>query len=256
MISKKTGIILLLTIALLMLVIGLLMPATPQPQSYYQFADQRSYFSIPNALNVLSNISFALAGIWGLYLLFSPGTIQFIDNRERWLWMAISLGLILVGWGSCYFHLAPSNSRLVWDRLPMTIVFMSFVAVLVSDRISSQLGFYLWPFLLGIGIYSVLQWQASELNGTGNVLLYAAVQGYTAIVAVVMLMMPSRYTKSRELVIVILFYVLAKVFEMYDTKISMLSAGIISGHTLKHLAAAMAGVWIIRIMWKRKIVMD
>lgn len=252
MISKKTGAILLLAIALLMLVVGLLMPAIPQPQSYHDFADQRSWFGIPNAWNVLSNIPFALTGIWGLSLLLSPGKIQFIDNSERWLWITISLGLILVAWGSSYYHLAPNNTRLVWDRLPMTIVFMSFVVVLISDRISSRLGFYLWPFLLGVGIYSVLQWHASELNGAGNLLLYAAVQGYTVIVAIVMFIMPSRYTEAWELAIVVLFYCLAKVFEMYDTKISMLSGGIISGHTLKHLAAAMAGVWLIRLMWKRK----
>lgn len=254
MISKRLACIFLLGSALLILVIGLLISPIPQPQSYHHFRDERSWLGISNAWNVLSNIPFALAGIWGIYLVFFVHRkIPFYDNRERLIWCSISLGLILVALGSGYYHLAPDNTRLVWDRLPMTIVFMSFVALLIFDRIDNRLGFWLWPFLLIIGIYSVFQWYISELHGAGDLRLYAAVQGYTALVAIVLLWVPSRFIRSRDIAIIVLFYGLAKVFEVFDSQIYSVTRGIVSGHTLKHLAGALAGVWIIRIMWKRKI---
>lgn len=254
MISKKTSITLLVSITLLIVIIGLLLKPIPQPLTYHNFADHKSWLGIANYLNVLSNIPMALAGIWGLFILFSPGKVQFIDNRERWPWVGISIGLILTALGSGFYHLAPDNSRLVWDRLPMTIVFMSFVAALIIDRISIRIGLWMWPVLLGIGIYSVLQWNVSELHGTGDLRLYAIVQGYALVVAIIMLLVPSHYNRTWDLAIVVAFYVLAKVFELFDLQIYIFDKGIISGHSLKHLAAAIAGIWLIRMVWKREVV--
>jgi hypothetical protein len=251
MISKKIGVLLLL--ALIMLVTGLFIPPIAQPLTYHDFADSSPWLGINNAWNVLSNISFALVGIWGLFLLLSPGKSMFVDGRERWIWIGLSLGLILVAVGSGYYHLAPDNTRLVWDRLPMTLVFMSFVASLIFDRIDSRLGFCVWPLLLILGIYSVLAWYASELRGAGDLRLYAALQGYTAITALVMWLMPSHYTPSWDIALVVLFYCLAKGFEVLDSQIYQLSGHMVSGHTLKHLAGAIAGAWLIRMMWKRRI---
>jgi hypothetical protein len=254
LVSKKTSITLLVIVAMLMVVIGLLLKPIPQPQAYHNFADQRSWLGMANAWNVLSNIPFALAGIWGLFLLFSPGKVQFIDKRERWLWIGVSIGLILTAVGSGYYHLAPDNSRLVWDRLPMMIVFMSYVAALFSERINILLGLWLWPVMLGIGFYSVLLWQASELRGIGDLRFYLGVQVFTILVTSVMLLAPSPYNRTWDLAVVALFYGLAILFERFDHQIYMFNGGIISGHALKHLAGAMAGVWLIRMIKKRKII--
>lgn len=254
MVSKKTSIALLASTAILLIVVGLLLKPIPQPQDYHDFADQRHWLGIPNAWNVLSNIPFALAGIWGLFLLFSPGKVQFVDNRERWFWVGISIGLALTAVGSSYYHLDPDNSRLVWDRLPMTVVFMSLVAALIGERINLRLGLWLWPVLLSIGFCSVLLWQTSELRGDGDLRLYIGVQEFTILVIVVMLLSPSPYNRNWDLAVAIVFYGLARLFEMYDHQIYVLTKGIISGHTLKHFAAAMAGIWLIRMIGKRKIV--
>jgi hypothetical protein len=246
----------MLLIAILMLIItlGLFLNPIPQPQAYHNFADQRSVLHIPNAWNVLSNIPFALAGIWGIFLLSSPKKIQLIDNRERWLWFGVSIGLILTAVGSSYYHLAPNNSRLVWDRLPMTIVFMSYVAALISERMSMPLGFWLWPLMLGIGFLSVLTWKISELHGTGDLRFYLGVQAFTILATLVMLFTPSPYTQTWDLAFVALFYGLAILFENLDHQVYMFSGSIISGHTLKHLSAALAGAWLIWMIRKRKIV--
>jgi len=59
--------------------------------------------------------------------------------------------------------------------------------------------------------------------------------------------LPQRYTRGSDLAIVVGFYALAKVLETFDTPI--FAAGrIVSGHTLKHLAAAAAGYCILRML--------
>lgn len=237
-----------------MILVGLLLKPIMQPFTYHNFADQRSWLGIPNASDVLSNIPFALAGIWGLFLLFTPGKIQFIDSREKWPWVGFALGLILTALGSSYYHLAPNNARLVWDRLPLIMTFMSFVAALIGERINLRFGLCLWPVLLAIGVYSVFQWYASELHGASDIRLYAAVQSYAIVIALLMVLVPSPYTRTWDLAIVAALYGLSKLFELFDHQIFSFTNGIISGHTLKHLAAAMAGIWLLRMVWKRKVV--
>ena len=240
-------------ISVLLLFIGLLLPAIPQPQYYHHFADQRTWLGIRNAADVLSNLPFAIAGFWGLsLLLFSSQNISFYDPRERWLWLCIAIGLVLVALGSGYYHLDPSNSRLVWDRLPMVIVFMSFVAAIIFDRINASLGFFLWPVLLVVGLLSVLQWYVSELHGAGDLRFYAGVQAYTFLVAIVMLLLPSHYDRSRDIAVIFIGYGFAKLFEMTYNQIYNFTGHLISGHSLKHLAAGLAGLWMIGMIWKRQ----
>ena len=253
LISKQSVLLLLLASLATIIIAGIVVGPIPQPQWYHDFADQRSFLGIPNAWNVLSNIPFAVAGGWGLFLLLSPKRIQFVDRRERWPWVGVSVGLILTALGSGYYHMAPDDYRLVWDRLPMTIIFMSFVAALMTEKINVTLGLCLWPLFLGFGFYSVVQWYASELRGAGDLRLYVGVQIFTLAAILIMSLGPVVYSHSRDLVVVAVLFGLARLFEMYDHQIAFSEAAI-SGHTLKHLAAAFAGFWVIFMLGRRKII--
>jgi hypothetical protein len=229
-------------------------PRIPQSQSYHHFADQRAWLGIANFGDVASNLAFLVAGVWGFsVLLRRPGTAVFLDSTERWPYVVLFCGLILTAGGSAYYHLAPDNARLMWDRLPMTIVFMSLVAAIIMERVDLGAGLVLLPILLLIGIASVVQWHISERRGAGDLRFYAAVQVFAVLVVLLSLFMKPRYTRTNDLPIVGAFYVAAKCFELVDRQI--FSAGhIVSGHTLKHLAAAGAGFWIIRMLVNRKAV--
>lgn len=161
-------------------------------------------------------------------------------------------GLILTAIGSAYYHLAPDNARLVWDRLPMTVVFMSLIAAVITERISVGAGLWLMPFLLIVGAASVLQWRASELGGHGDLRFYAAMQVYAIFVLLAMLAVRPTYTRSSDFAVVVGLYVLAKVLEETDRQIFRLSH-VVSGHTLKHLAAAAASYWILRMLERRRV---
>lgn len=200
-----------------------------------------------------------MIGICGLLFLLrsSPSQLKrrFLHSRERWPYVLVFLGLLLTAFGSSYYHLSPNNARLVWDRLPMTIAFMAMVAAIISGRISLRTGFWLLPMLLLVGMGSVLQWYAGEARGAGDLRFYAAVQTYSALVLLLTLLFPKRYKRTSDLAVVVGFYALAKALETLDKPIFAVGH-IVSGHTLKHLAAAAAGYWILRMLQKRQPVLD
>lgn len=252
MISRRAGAWILTGFTLAIFVAALMFPRTPQPLSYHDFADRRSWLGISNFGDVSSNLLFAVAGVWGLVFLGSgTGVNSFLDERERWPYVAVFLGLLLTALGSAYYHLAPDNARLVWDRLPMTIAFMGLVAAMIAERVSVTAGVCLLPVLLLIGGASVAWWWRTETVGAGDLRFYAAVQVYAVLALPVLLLLPPRYTRSGDFLVVFGSYVLAKMLETFDRQIFSLTGHILSGHTLKHLAAGAAGLWILRMLWSR-----
>lgn len=212
-----------------------------QPQSYHDFADSRTIAGIPRALDVLSNFAFIIPALLGMFYLFVPN--QKFGPGVRPAYGALFIGLILTGIGSAYYHLAPGNQRLVFDRLPMTIAMAGCIATLLFDRFGAKT---LWvlPVAMAAGIGTVLQWAASEQRGHGDLRWYSLYQGLTVLGgAALLVLFPSRagaaLQATRALAIVVLGNVLAKLFEVLDKPIYSLG-GIISGHTLKHLSAGLA----------------
>ncbi len=231
------------------------LPPVPQSSSYHNFSDHRAWLGIPNFGNVVSNLPFAFIGIWGLAFLLRLQPYDaaqcFVDPPERWPYTLVFFGMLLTAFGSAYYHLAPNNARLVWDRIPMTIVFASLVAAVIAERISVHAGLRLLPFLIALGVGSVMQWYVDELHGHGDLRFYAAVQAYSTVVLLLALLIPPKYSRGSDLAVVVGFYVLAKSLEFADQRIFEIGH-IISGHTLKHLAAAGAGYWILRMLQRRK----
>jgi len=256
MLLKRGGIWLFLLIAVVVGAAAFLTPRTPQPLSYHHFADQRSWLGIPNFGDVASNILFLVVGFCGLaFLCRTSSQERFIDRSERWPYVFIFLGLLLTACGSAYYHLAPDNARLVWDRLPMTAVFMPLVAAIIAERVNVKLGLWLLPVLIAVGVGSVMQWHLSEKQGAGDVRFYAAVQLYALLALLAALLLPPRYTRGSDLLVVAGLYVLAKICEAADRRIFSLG-NFLSGHTLKHLAAGAAGFWILRMLQKRQPVLQ
>jgi hypothetical protein len=220
-------------------------PAMPQPLSYHAFADCRTFWAIPNFFNVLSNLPFLAAGIMGLGLIWRGGG-SFIDAREQFPYLIFFLGALLTSAGSAYYHLAPDNARLVWDRLPMTLGFAGLVSAAIAERVDLKAGVRsLWP-LLAVGAGTVVYWYATERRGAGNIIPYAAYQTWSilAIVLLIAVFPARRYSHGRLLGWAAVWYGLAKVFETFDLQIFRALDGTLSGHTIKHLLAG-AGVFAI-----------
>jgi hypothetical protein len=229
--------------------IFLFVPPIAQPEGYHHFADARTFFGVPRAWDVLSNLGFLLVGALGLKFLFSHASDgTFADPRERWPYVVLFFGVLLTCFGSGYYHLAPDDARLVWDRLPMTLGFMGLVSAIIAERVSVRIGLALLGPLLVLGVGSVVCWRM-----TGDLRLYGLVQFYPAILIPLLLWLyPARYTGLRELGFAALGYIAAKMLEAADRSVFELTRGFVSGHTLKHLAAAWGVWWLLRMLQVRK----
>jgi len=239
--------------ALVFVAAAVLVPAMPQPLSYHAFADCRTLWSIPNFFNVLSNLPFLVGGCLGLRLIWQ-GAGAFVDEREQLPYLVFFLGALLTSFGSAWYHLAPDNPRLVWDRLPMTLGFAGLVAAALAERADQRLGLRsLWP-LLAVGAGTVIYWYATERMGAGNLIPYAAYQGWSILVIVLLIaVFPAwRYSHGYLLLWAAGWYGLAKVFETFDLGVYRLLGGTLSGHTIKHLLAAGAVFAIVRQLRLRR----
>jgi hypothetical protein len=122
---------------------------------------------------------------------------------------------------------------------------------MIAERVGVKTGLWLLPTLVAVGIASVLQWHSSEQQGAGDLRFYVAVQLYAVLALFIVLLLPPRYTRGTDLLVVAGLYVFAKICETADRQI--FSVGhLVSGHTLKHLSAGAAGFWILRMLQKRR----
>ena len=234
---------------------GVFAPPLLQDQEYHRFADTRLFMGGANAADTLSNLAFLIVGGLGIAFLQRERTARhsaaFASSQELTAYWVFFAGVALTSVGSAYYHIAPDDARLVWDRLPMTIAFMSLVAAVVSERISVRIGAGLLLPLVLLGLASVVYWRWSALAGFENLRPYLAVQfGSIAVVLSVSLLYRSRYTHGWAIFLLAAAYAVAKVVEVYDRDI--FEAGHwLSGHTLKHLAAAL-GIYVLLVALQRR----
>lgn len=216
------------------------LPPVAQPPAYHDFADQRACWGVPHCLDTASNTFFVLAGAAGLWLL-RRGTPAFRDPREGLPYRLFFAGAMLVGIGSGYYHLEPGNGRLLWDRLAMMLAFMAWFAAIVGERVGPAAGRRLLPLLVASGLAAALWWGWSEAQGRGDLRFYLLMQLLPAVLVPLLLWLhPPRYDDDRGILAVVGLYLLAFGFDLADRTVFGLSGGVVSGHTLKHLVAALA----------------
>jgi len=165
---------LILVFTLISLVVTFLLSPVAQLPSFHHFADTRPLWGIHNFGNVVSNLPFLIIGAYGLVTVLRAPVLAPI----RWTYAVLFVGVIFTGLGSAYYHQHPDNDTLVWDRIPMTIVFMSFLSATVAELVSRPLGGRLLLPLLVVGVGSVLWWHYTETIGHGDLRLYGWVQYY------------------------------------------------------------------------------
>lgn len=226
----------------------------PQSEAYHNFADQRTMLGVPNALNVISNVLFLFVGVLGLSFILRPktnGRSDFVDSRERWPWLVFFIAVALTAFGSAYYHLNPNDHTLAWDRLPMAVGFMALLAAVFAERISVNAGLAVLIPLAISGVASVLWWSMTQSKGNGDLRPYALVQfGSVVILLLILALYPPRYTRGSDFIISFAIYAIAKIFEWADRPIYALDH-ILSGHTAKHIAAALSAWWILRMLQLR-----
>ncbi len=259
--SSHGRLLLLAALTIPVIILTFTHPPIAQDPSYHNFADKRLLWGVPNFYNVVSNAAFLAAGLLGLYFLRRQHRTgqppAFVTALERRPYLIFFIAVAITCFGSAYYHLDPNNTHLVWDRLPMSFGFMSMFAAIIMERIDRDAGLRLLTPLVILGIASVIYWYWGSLKGGGDLRLYVDVQFYPMMaIPLIAFLFPSRYTQGRQIFAIILLYALAKLFEVMDAPVYDALHGLISGHTLKHVVAALATGWVVLMLWRRQPVLE
>ncbi len=233
--------------AAILLALALLAAPIAQPADYHAFHDARAILGIPNLLNVLSNLPFAFVGALGL--LWLAGPFHGLAPELRHCYLAMFAGIAATAAGSAYYHWHPDNHTLVWDRLPMAIGFMGLYAGFLTERLrlSPRTSAWLLAGLLAYGIASVAYWHA-----TGDLRPYIVAQFYPLLTIPILLWLTTApFTRGSDWLVALAVYVAAKALEHTDGWFYGFGH-LVSGHTLKHLAAAAGAWWLYRMLRLRR----
>ena len=230
--------------AVLLILLFWLTAPIPQDPAYHLFADSRDMLGVPNFWNVMSNLPFLFAGVWG-FAITRALRVADADFELAPAYLLFFVGIFLTCFGSGYYHLAPSNETLFWDRMPMTISFAGLFAAVIGEYRSVALGRRLLPIFFVIGLGSVMYWYWTESRGVGDLRPYAIVQFLPMLAVPAILLLSKRHNDlGRYLWLMIAFYVLAKLFEHFDP-IIFDNIVFMSGHSLKHIAASLGPVALV-----------
>lgn len=242
---------LLLAICLAAVVATLLLPPIPQDPGYHLFADHTSLLSIPNTFNVLSNLLFAWVGVEGLYRLLQQKNLQILPQMKI-AHATFFAALVFIAFGSMYYHWSPDNLSLTWDRLPMTIAFMSFISILLAERVSLTVASRLFPLLVITGVASIVYWHYSELRGHGDLRFYALVQFLPVLLTpLILVAFEPRFSRNSDIWWLWTWYFVAKLCEALDHEVYQL-LHFLSGHSLKHVSAGIGCLVFLRHLRLRR----
>lgn len=223
----------LLCLSAAFILLACILPPELQPQSFHHFADTRTWLHIPNAGNVLSNLSFLLIAVYGL------SSVKSFGNKHcQQAYITAFAGLLLTAFGSAYYHWSPDNNSLIWDRLPMTLTFTPLLAAIIAERIQPTSNLILIVCVC-LGMASVIY-----LNYSGNIIPYFIAQyGCIALLLITTLLFPAK--RDRWLYFACIAYGIAIVCDRSDTAVFQITQQTVSGHTIKHIIAATSFYFII-----------
>ncbi|KLV07001.1 membrane protein [Photobacterium aquae] len=241
---------LLITSAISLAVLALIFSPIHQSGNFYAYADQRAYLSIPNFWNVITNLPFLWVGWLGI---MTASRRNASNTPERYKGYTLFYwGLIGTFVGSSLYHLVPGPFTLMLDRIPITISFISLYCVVLTEYISPTIGKKLLLPLLAYGVISVGYWYITDLGPEkGNMAAYVLVQVIPIVhLPLILWCYSDRYGHSRLYALALILYLLAKWAESSDEILYDLLG--FSGHSLKHLFAALGG-YCIYLNWRPKL---
>jgi hypothetical protein len=209
---------------------------------YHEFADQAPRWGIAHFADVASNLGFLLVALLGVVALW-PARHHPALLHGRAGYALFLLGLLLTAFGSGYYHLAPDNARLVWDRIPIALACGGLLAGVWGDthgKSSRELAAASALF----GVLGVLWWYHTESAGIGDLRAYLAMQILPfLLIPIWQLSYDAGKSDRWYFGIALLIYAVAKLAELNDHEIGAMLG--VTGHTLKHLLAAFSSALIV-----------
>ena len=222
---------------------GMVAPFGQDP-AYHRFADQRELLGIPHFGDVVSNIGLLIVGALGLaFVTGGRGRAVLTEPSEHLPYQIFFTAIALIAFGSAA---DPTDETLFWERLAMTIAYSALLALFIADRVHGPVGVrVMLPLLVALGAGALIYWRLGEAAGAGDLRFYFLSQFYPALmIPLICLLFPGRHTLGRYVLYLFVCYAFVVGSEWLDHEIYALSDGVVSGHSLKHLFAALAASMI------------
>lgn len=203
---------------------------------YHHFADSRAWGALPHAWNVLSNLPFAAAALWAWPRLREAGAA----------WRAFCAAILATALGSSIYHWQPNDLLLLIDRLPIAWACAALLCAFLAERVHAR-----WqsPAVVSIaligGTAAVAWWGVGNALGAGDLRPYVLVQFMPMLLIPAALLL--RLTPLTGTAVpawawwtALALYAAAKGLEVGDAATLEMTLHTVSGHSLKHLLAALA----------------
>lgn len=216
-------------------------PLTRGPE-FHHYADQRTWLGIPHAGDVLSNLAFIVAAAWVALRMRAPKVPAGFAS-------AACAGVALIGIGSALYHVAPADTTLAFDWAPIAITLSLIVATLIADRIGARAGAIAAMFGSVCAASAVIYWWTTGGTAGGDMAPYVAAQLLGVALPLLVAVSRPGQIATVELLLAIAGFAAARMFAAHDAE--LLSMVGISGHSLKHMAAAVAAAVALRALYTR-----
>jgi hypothetical protein len=175
---------------------------------------------------VLSNVAFLIVAAWAW-------------RRTRGLGRLACAGTAAIGIGSGVYHFAPSDATLAFDWGPIALTLMWLLAAVVEDRFGARAGRRMAIAGSVAAVGSIVWWLATGGTDGGDMTAYVVVQGAGVVLpAAIALAFKGGHIRAIELLAAVAMFGVARLCAAHDS--GLLDAIGISGHSLKHVAAAIA----------------
>ena len=223
--NKRVNLLILAAFFIIAAMIG----PIEQYAHYHDFADQKTWLSVPYGKDVWSNLGFLWIGFWGMW--------QLKRHRINVLSAYVSMAaMMLTAFGSAYYHVNPNDWTLIWDRLPISLVCAGLISSTITHLKPTTKTMWLDTALIAVAILGVAVWHVN-----GDLRWYLGLQLWCVLVLPYWLMASGTAKPIQWAMLAAIFwYVLAKITESTDVWIWQHTQQLISGHTLKHLLASVA----------------
>ena len=226
--------------------------------AYNLFADQATCLGIPNFTNVASNLAFVLVGVWALAWFWTERTrlrgTRFGSRTELALYASFFAAAVLVGLGSGYYHWVPTNATLFWDRCPMTLAAAALTGAFIAERVDRRAGVIVAIALALFLPATLVYWRMSEAAGAENLWPYiVGLYGSLGVATLLLLLFRSPFTHGGQAFVAVAWYAFAMPFDkLLDGWVYSLG-GVLGGHAVKHVFAAMAMFWLFWFMLRPRV---
>ena len=186
----------------------------PLPSSYHNLADTRKLFNMKHGYNIISNLA-----------VFAPAAYLLQKHTHTTQNKIFAFHISLIALTSTYYHLKPTNDRILWDMLSIATTHAVLLSYFVEEKVAIT--------IYVLSVMSVIYW-----------FLYNDLRLYIILLLGIPLYIILQIYNDERVKQYIIPLIVSSLFTRYveynDSTVFNYTNKTISGHTLKHIGAGIS----------------